>query len=536
MNLKKALSILELEKIPTEEELKKQYRKLIKKCHPDRHSKESTEEQERITTKSQDLNNAHEFLKKYIKTMNVELSESGYDEISILFKKNNREKQAYINILNTYYTKCEDEALMSNVKELIKECGKRINGNNLNNQQVIIYFKERLKQIYINFIKLYIKLNHFPKFIIKKYNFNYDCDCANIYSQLQQCIKIIDTDIYKIIEPIKQKEHYKILKDQINEILKELKFGLTNIEISKDEYQELLHIYKKKIESIYEEYERKYYRFILIISKTADEEEKKTHKIYKNAKKIVLETSENEIKKLFNKMYSHQEKKHKDKELLYKRINELYLQHADGKNSLQVNELYLLASKLILSNNCPPEIKIIIGELSFENPQQELNELKRYEKIFLKEETLKEILYINKINPQDINLAKKISILSNDMNFYELKQDSNKKIIYPELMFNSIYTTIEKFLYQSTFIGLSTLNNDYQIKLLYFNLETGKILGINEYNEFEIFDDSIQKEYDFYQDDKLRIYQNKEYLEYKMFESTKSKNNLDDTHYTSKQR
>ena len=536
MELKRALTIFSMKKIPTSNELKREYRKIIKQYHPDHHMKNSEEELENLKTKTQEINEAYEVLKKHAIKENDKITESDdTEEINIIFNKLKQEKQTFINILNTYYTKCENKVLMSSVEKLITECEKKLNSTKQNNQQVIVYFKAKLKEIYIYIQQSYIKANPIPNFLLRKIKFNYDCDCANFYSQLQQCSKKIDSDISKIIKPYEQKEHYPVLKEKINKELNELKNILSNSEITQTQYQELIYIYENKIQILYEEYERKYQRFVLILSKSKENDEE-TNKIYNNARKIALESSEEDIIKLFNKMYAKEDKNNKDKELLYEKINKLYLKESEKKGTSQLNELFLISLKLITIKDCPPEIMLILSELNFKNPKQEIDTLKKYKRLFLKKELTKEVLCINKINPKDINIAKKISTINNSINYYKIKKGWNKANIYPEIIFNSMYTKIEDFLNQSTFIGCSTTYGNYQIKLLYYNFKNGKILGINEDNEFEIFDNSIQEEFDFYQDEKLKIYQSEDYLQYKINKSINSKNGLDNQYNENKYR
>ena len=91
-----ALRILELDGDYTEEQLKKNYRNLMKKYHPDLHTKESEQEKLILEKRAKDINEAYEILAKSIKHRSNNTKTNSSYETTL-----ERTKKDVINKLNT---------------------------------------------------------------------------------------------------------------------------------------------------------------------------------------------------------------------------------------------------------------------------------------------------------------------------------------------------------------------------------------------------------------------------------------------------
>ena len=91
-----ALRILELDGDYTEEQLKKNYRNLMKKYHPDLHTKESEQEKLILEKRAKDINEAYEILAKSVKHRSNNTKTNSSYETTL-----ERTKKDIINKLNT---------------------------------------------------------------------------------------------------------------------------------------------------------------------------------------------------------------------------------------------------------------------------------------------------------------------------------------------------------------------------------------------------------------------------------------------------
>ena len=91
-----ALRILELDGDYTEEQLKKNYRNLMKKYHPDLHTKESEQEKLILEKRAKDINEAYEILAKSVKHRSNNTKTNSSYETTL-----ERTKKDVINKLNT---------------------------------------------------------------------------------------------------------------------------------------------------------------------------------------------------------------------------------------------------------------------------------------------------------------------------------------------------------------------------------------------------------------------------------------------------
>lgn len=538
MNLKKAKEILGIKGPFTVEELRKKRLELIKYYHPDRYPQDSIK-QEEANRISKEINGAYDILKKYAIKSNDEKNNSfnnetsNVDDIDSLMnavKKEQHQSKANFenayNILTSYITKSDNSDLNKEVKITYDKYVTKLTGNKEYDQNLIISFKEELKQVYQNYISKYIQFAPIPKFIIERIKLNYDCDCnefcSEFHSKYEECINEMNMDIEKKFESIKNKEHYESIKKNINNIIDTLKVTLQEYEITKKQYEKLLEIYNNKIQLLYDEYERKYYRLILPILLTSNNPNNyETQKNLTKIKKTVFEISEEDAMIAYYQMTSKLDQKLKNTKNIRNKIEERYKMRCfdNIEEKSKAHKLYIKIINLLSNNDCPFEIILMLNNIDFINLELEEKLLAQYEKIFMKEPQLEQTIFFERKNPSKIHIVEKQPAVSDNTLFYRFKMNLNTIVSYLQSKFNKKYITIDEFASGYRFIG-KQLDYDYgSLYLLYYDDESKKILCLNEEQKFELIDDWILKEYNSYDNKFLNIYKDKEYLKYKILES-----------------
>lgn len=244
MNLSKALQILGLTKDFTEEELKKQYRKLMSKYHPDRFDTKSEEIKKQAEEKAKEINAAREYLTKYLKDNPAQAA----------FNNTYNYKSQKTNSYSTIDIEKQKEGLKSEIKRMkneLYEVAKKSKDELLKNTSCdIIYFISKLERFLEDistlntynvlkktyYSKIYLLLIKFQNEYCKKYNITIKNRVLEryslkiLYAQLEQIRKeqkvftveeILDeelakyvcypgyTDIKELIDVIKYKLIYK---------------------------------------------------------------------------------------------------------------------------------------------------------------------------------------------------------------------------------------------------------------------------------------------------------------------------------------
>lgn len=244
MNFEKALSILRLTRDFTEEDLKKSYRRLAKKYHPDKFTDDK--EKEETTKKMAEINSAKNYLDKHLedrKTGNWRTSSSTYSTNNNGYRTDEYEK-----------LKKEKDAFY---KELVKEINE-IKSILNNNDELLTEVKEKL----IREFNIFIKMLNSVKTI---------SELSNLKAQLNICIMIILGD-YSI-------EYCKKYDIKFNQT----KLESYSLKILQKELEELRNRQENIIRRIEEEYSKyKYYAGFDVIETILLKIKKETILVFKN--------------------------------------------------------------------------------------------------------------------------------------------------------------------------------------------------------------------------------------------------------------
>jgi len=511
MTLEKALIIFGLDKNYTKEKLKKRYYELMRKNHPDYHMNADEKEWDKYNKKTQEINEAHEILKR-----NIDNKKSYYQN-----SKNNSPNNTYTitrEIINSYYTICNDITLTQKVQKLILNYLVKLEGKS-NYQEVIYEFKKKLQELYQEHILIYSKINKIPSFIIEEYQFNYDCNCRQFYSQLQSCKNKIENDINNIIKELKNYKHYSILKEDIDKEIYNLKQEIYNCNITKEIYLETLSTYSEKIKNIFNNYNQKYHRLILLFKIILPQLDNNiSEKLREKAEMIALKTNDIELSKIYNDLLEELNYNSKSKEEIYHELRNLYIK--SNPEFQEINDkLFSKATALLFNKNCPTEILLTICMITFINPKKELSKLEQLEKIFnISFLDNEEFFCIRKSKSPLVYKAKRISSENNRKTYYEIKYPGHQEIICDKKTFQNEYIPLKYFLDNSAYLGYESQGAPI-IQLLYYNINTGKILGRRKNGPFQMFNESILKKRYFSQNKNLHHYSNEKYLEQELLKT-----------------
>lgn len=545
MSFSKALSIFGLKSNYTEEDLKKRYRELVKENHPDYHMNASQKEYEQYNRKTQDINEAHEVLKRNLNRSTTYTYERAstywshqsyqgygyrsqrYDE-NLIIKRNEAIKK-----VRSYLKPCDAEKLRRQVSDLIIKYIIIINSSQDINL-TLINFKIDLERLYRNYIQLYCKKHNIPSFIIKSKDFNYDCDCAKLFNQLKDCESIVSLDISKIIRKHQYHDHFKILEKQILEERDKLREKINN-DTSLGEYLDLLYEYDNQINKLIIDYNRKYREFKFALDKLSHQLDYKVRNcLYDNIKEIVLKSNDDELAELLKSAIeesrpkkdseteketkeSHLSKIPKAREIIFAELRKKYLANSNSLNIDMINKLFIKAAELLYSENCTLKIANEINKITFENPEEEYERLIKLSTNKVK--TFEEFLCIKVSNITSVHKIHKAKIISyNEKNYYEVKNISidDEKIDEKELERN--YVRIDDFLSDAIFLGYTNNPNPF-VQVLYYDPKTKKvIIRVPITNAYEITDESILSEFSFIRNKATDIYKNKAYLKEEMSE------------------
>lgn len=422
MTLSKALSIFDIKKQYTAEEIKKIYINLMKQYHPDRYERESQEIKDEMTKKTQEINEAYEILKKNLTNQQQSVYETNSNYRNSQKNGNYRPKKDAKHTkkikeiqekIREYFKHCSGKKLMHEVYNLINEYIVQTEYSE-NPDLTFINFKIDLKELYRNYVNSYAKKHHVPSFLINQHKFNYDCDCAKLFSQLKDCEGNIEIDFSRIIRKYKCYEHFYTLEHKIIEEKDNIREKI-NVNTSQEEYSKILETYDNIINELIIDYSMKYTEFKIAlrkISRQLTEEIKK--ELYKNIKSIVLNADEDEkIKLLISAIEESKTKKDSDieeeteeieiienstqtketdknspkkmqiiREIVYKELKEKYL-NVSKINIIEIdfiNVLFMKAVELLYSENCTVGTLSEIKKLTFENPQEEYEKLTKVSK------------------------------------------------------------------------------------------------------------------------------------------------------------
>ena len=263
MNFEKALSILGLTSNFTEEELRKAYRTLAKKYHPDKYP--NPRDKEEMAKKMGEINSAKDYLDKCLedrKTGNWRASTSSYST----------------NTYNSYKSE-EYEKLRKEKDAFYEEIVKEINEIKSiidNSDELLIEVKEKL----IREFNIFIKMLNSVKTI---------SELSNLKAQLNICIMIILGD-YSI-------EYCKKYDIKINQA----KLESYSLQILKNELEYLKNRKENIIKRIEEEYDKyRYYAGFDVIEIILLKIEKETILVFKN-ENINNKNKEIDIEKIISR-------------------------------------------------------------------------------------------------------------------------------------------------------------------------------------------------------------------------------------------
>lgn len=337
MTLNEAYKILGINSDVSEDEIKKAYKTLSRKYHPDANVTKSSKEKKEAEEKFKQVNNAYQEIMKNKdnfatnkQTNNKQKNDIEKIREEIIVKVNNFKKEIDKDFLKQLYPKKEAELKIDEIEFL---CSVYITlfefGDSLQEiNEKFLDFQKEIKEFYLEIEDEYFFQNDIPT---KTNTLNYKCSFPEFVEQLKKekekndqrvnaiinketeeyklyagyeflenKIEQIKTRYQKIIAPIAEKEKQDIIIAQMKaEILNLFKRyyeqqkkyqSLTNIPVDKIEEQDLNkfvqlkeYIGTEEFDSLYKELKEKYERIANKI--TFEENEKQIRKIHQNVRK-----------------------------------------------------------------------------------------------------------------------------------------------------------------------------------------------------------------------------------------------------------
>lgn len=477
MDFNKAIAILGLKRTFTEDELKKAYRALSHKYHPDKF--EGTPQYEDMVKKQQEVNEAKDFLKDYLKSNGDNIDITAYIEQKIKEIKDitNFEFDKYNEIFSDKFKNIIDRIFSIYVSFAvtlitIDRKNKTTIDNNFNQAKQDI--KERFKKLK----ELYYEEKNIDENDVKE-TINYDCTLKEFYEQL---LKFKDKYSKESILKKKLEDEilkytyfagYEIIETQIKEIIENF---ANKIKKQRFKYNQ------QDIDDMNQEITDLFNKFFTLKQKTEILEE------------IVKQINDEEIKEQFelikNNLYSgysfdtFDEKISELEELIQTYIKETKLKTTFKENEQAINDIY---KELIERyNQVAQSYNIINYPSAVEETNKQLNELlqlfitgcRQYKDLdffnLFKEITFKSFYNDDKITRKIKNMTKdkksKVYIKINiegiwdecsffwfdeeNMTMYRIRNVEtidSEKINLEEL--TEDYIPLEEFLDEATFIG-----------------------------------------------------------------------------------
>lgn len=331
MTLEDAYRILGLDKNAPKKEIKKTYRTLSKKYHPDMNETKSKKERQELEEKFKEIGSAYE---KIMKEMNFSKEENSPEinkDKEILSEK----LCLFLNSLlrNTDFFINMDKQLRVDYKNILREIKQYLAKiQQSNSLQELNTLSVELEQSIEKFLKQVEKyyLKHYSISINKKINLDYNCSTLEEFlEQLEEIKKNyrkeinknMEIAIDKIIEEYQLYAGFDLLEKQIQEIKKEY---VKKIKKSLKNKESLLLQMKRKIERMFNSYFEHYTKWNAFANITLDEisiKEIKQLDILKNAigtdrfdslylelapikNKAIYKKQEKEIKDLFIRLHN----------------------------------------------------------------------------------------------------------------------------------------------------------------------------------------------------------------------------------------
>ena len=243
MTLNEALKILKLNKNFTEEELKKSYRNLVSKYHPDNFP-EGTKENLEATEKIKKINEAHDFIKNYLDNNNV--NDINFIKLDIA---------KCIKDLDNYKDKTNNPKLEKYNKEidLIVLEFTDYSNDMMDYLKLDIKYKECIQKISKIFEKVvddFIEENNLNELIFYGINKNFK-NLNTLYQKLMEVLKYIKT-LNNDLKKYENESGYQNLKSEIEEYKAPFLYNLVIKQFKT--YQDMFNNFEKLVIALFNKY------------------------------------------------------------------------------------------------------------------------------------------------------------------------------------------------------------------------------------------------------------------------------------------